>query len=66
MRMRITGNVWRDGCVLAIGAEAELPELEAERLAVLGVADPVPVPVPAPKLEPVSAEPEKPKRRRRK
>lgn len=46
MRMRITGNVWRDGRVLAIGAEVELPEPECERLAVLGVADPAPVPAP--------------------
>lgn len=65
MRMRITGNVWRDGRVLAIGVEAELPEPEAERLAVLGVADPVSVPDPKP--EPVAVESsEKPKRRRRK
>lgn len=63
MRMRITGNVWRDGRVLAIGAEVELPEPECERLAVLGVADPVPASAP----EPVAVEPfEKPKRRRRK
>lgn len=65
MRMRITGNVWRDGHVLAIGAEVDLPEPECERLAVLGVADPVSVP--APKREPVAVEPsEKSKRRRRK
>lgn len=63
MRMRITGNVWRDGRVLAIGAEVDLPEPECERLAVLGVADPVSVPVP--KQEPVEPS-EKPKRRRRK
>lgn len=64
MWMRITGNVWCDGRVLAIGAEVDLPEPECERLAVLGVADPVSVP--APKSEPVVVEPEKPKRRRRK
>lgn len=64
MRMRITGNVWCDGRVLAIGAEVDLPEPECERLAVLGVADPVSVP--ATKPEPVVAESEKPKRRRRK
>lgn len=65
MRMRITGNVWCDGRVLAIGAEVELPEPECERLAVLGVADPAPVA--APKSEPVAVESsEKPKRRRRK
>lgn len=64
MRMRITGNVWSDGRVLAIGAEVDLPEPECERLAVLGVADPVSVP--APESEPVVVEPEKPKRRRRK
>lgn len=64
MRMRITSNVWCDGRVLAIGAEVDLPEPECERLAVLGVADPVPVSDPNP--EPVAAEPEKPKRRRRK
>lgn len=65
MRMRITGNVWRDGRVLAIGAEVDLPEPECERLAVLGVADPASVPDPKP--EPVAVEPsEKPKRRRRK
>lgn len=62
MRMRITGNVWCDGRVLAIGAEVDLPEPECERLSVLGVADPVPAPAP----ESVTAEPEKPKRRRRK
>ena len=64
MRMRITGNVWSDGRVLAIGAEVDLPEPECERLVVLGVADPVSVPDPKP--EPVVAESEKPKRRRRK
>lgn len=62
MRMRITGNVWCDGRVLAIGAEVDLPDPECERLAVLGVADPVP----ASASEPVAAESEKPKRRRRK
>lgn len=65
MRMRIVGNVWLGGRAYGCGEALDLPEPDAERLAVLGVAEPASVP--APKSEPDAVESsEKPKRRRRK
>ena len=64
MRMRIVGNVWLSGRAYGCGEVLDLPEPDAERLAVLGVAEPVSVPAPTP--DPVAVETEKPKRRRRK
>lgn len=48
MQMRIVSNVWLSGRAYGCGEVLDLPEPEAERLAVLGVA------------EPASAEPQRP------
>ncbi len=77
MQMRIVGNVWLSGRAYGCGEVLDLPEPEAERLAVLGVAEPAsaepsrhdPEPVEAPEtaeavdLQP-APEPAKPKRKR--
>ena len=80
MQMRIVGNVWLSGRAYGCGEVLDLPEPDAERLAVLGVAEPVPAvpprhdPEPAEvqeipeTVEPVGSqpapEPAKPKRKR--
>lgn len=51
MRMRILGNIWHDGRAFYPGEVIDAPEQEAERLAVLGVAEPERVAA----LEPSSA-----------
>lgn len=66
MQMRIVSNVWLSGRAYGCGEVLDLPEPEAERLAVLGVAEPVSVepPRPAPEFvempempEPVESQP---------
>lgn len=80
MQMRIVGNVWLSGRAYGCGEVLDLPEPEAERLAVLGVAEPASAVPPRHDLEPVEApempetaesvdlqpapEPVKPKRKR--
>lgn len=80
MRMRILGNVWREGRAFYPGEVIDAPEPEAERLAVLGVAEPVSAELPRHNPEPVEVhemaesaepvdsqlapEPVKPKRKR--
>lgn len=73
MRMRILGNVWREGRAFYPGDIIDAPEQEAERLAVLGVAEPervaAPEQSPAPETEPVPEIPleipaEKPKKKK--
>lgn len=80
MQMRIVGNVWLSGRAYGCGEVLDLPEPEAERLAVLGVAEPVsaeplrhdPEPVEAPEMPETAEavdlqpapEPAKPKRKR--
>lgn len=53
MQMRIVSNVWLSGRAYGCGEVLDLPEPEAERLAVLGVAEPVSVEPPRPAPEPV-------------
>lgn len=55
MQMRIVGNVWLSGRAYGFGEVLDLPEPEAERLAVLGVAEPVSAAQPQPAPEPVEA-----------
>lgn len=47
MQMRIIGNVWLSGRAYGCGEVLDLPEPEAERLAVLGVAEPAATSQPA-------------------
>lgn len=53
MQMRIVGNVWLSGRAYGCGEVLDLPEPEAERLAVLGVAEPVSAAQPQPAPQPV-------------
>lgn len=62
MRVQVVANVWLDDRAAYSGEVVELPESDAERLVVCGVA----VPVPEPKAEAVEAESEKPKKKRSK
>lgn len=55
MQMRIVGNVWLSGRAYGYGEVLDLPEPEAERLAVLGVAEPVSAAQPRHDPEPVEA-----------
>lgn len=55
MQMRIVGNVWLSGRAYGCCEVLDLPEPEAERLAVLGVAEPVSAAQPQPVSEPVEA-----------
>lgn len=77
MQMRIIGNVWLSGRAYGCGEVLDLPEPEAERLAVLGVAEPASAELQRPAPEPVEmpetaepvdprpvSEPAKPKRKR--
>lgn len=54
MQMRIIGNVWLNGRAYGCGEVLDLPEPEAERLAVLGVAEPAVTSQPS--VEPVQLE----------
>lgn len=59
MQMRIIGNVWLNGRAYGCGEILDLPEPEAERLAVLGVAEPAVTS--QPNVEPAQpAQPEQP------
>ena len=63
MRVQVVANVWMDGRAAACGEIVELPESDAERLVIRGVA----VPVSEPKAEPkAEVESEKPKKKRSK
>jgi len=62
MRIQVVANVWLDDRAAICGEVVELPESDAERLVVCGVA----VPVPEPKVEVAEAESEKPKKKRSK
>lgn len=62
MRVQVVANVWLDGRAAICGEVVELPESDAERLVIRGVA----VPVSEPKAEAVEAESEKPKKKRSK
>lgn len=63
MRVQVVANVWLDDRAAYSGEVVELPESDAERLVVCGVA----VPVPEPKVEPMAeVEFEKPKKKRSK
>lgn len=53
MQMRVVGNVWLSGRAYGFGEVLDLPEPEAERLAVLGVAEPVSAAQPQPAQQPV-------------
>lgn len=53
MQMRIVGNVWLSGRAYGCGEVLDLPEPEAERLAVLGVAEPAAAVPPQPAPQPV-------------
>lgn len=65
MRMRILGNVWLGDRAACAGEVVDLPETDAERLAVLGVAEPEIRVAPKPAQGPtVSAQAEKPTRKR--
>ena len=55
MQMRIVGNVWLSGRAYGCGEVLDLPEPEAERLAVLGVAEPASAVPPRHDPEPVEA-----------
>ena len=56
MQMRIVGNVWLSGRAYGCGEVLDLPEPEAERLAVLGVAEPAAAVPPQPVEVPETAE----------
>ena len=53
MQMRIVGNVWLSGRAYGCGEVLDLPESDAERLAVLGVAEPVSAEPSRPSTDPV-------------
>lgn len=56
MQMRIVGNVWLSGRAYGCGEVLDLPEPEAERLAVLGVAEPASAVLPRHDPEPVEVQ----------
>lgn len=63
MRVQVVANVWLDDRAAICGEIVELPESDAERLVVCGVA----VPLSEPKVEPkADVESERPKKKRSK
>lgn len=67
MRVQVVANVWLDDRAAICGEVVELPESDAERLVIRGVAVPVSEPKEEPRVEPkADVEPEKPKKKRAK
>lgn len=67
MRVQVVANVWLDDRAAICGEIVELPESDAERLVIRGVAVPVSELKAEPRVEPkAEAESEKPKKKRSK